>query len=67
MPKAMRRGWLPSTLKLANSCRAMVTFYATYGADDQVADQGKYIVLWPQVDGAWKLHRDIFNSSLPNG
>jgi ketosteroid isomerase-like protein len=31
----------------------------------QVFDQGKYIVIWKQEAGQWKLHRDIFNSSLP--
>lgn len=31
----------------------------------QVLDKGKYIVIWKQEDGQWKLHRDIFNSSLP--
>jgi uncharacterized protein (TIGR02246 family) len=31
----------------------------------QVLDKGKYIVIWKQHDGQWKLHRDIFNSSLP--
>jgi ketosteroid isomerase-like protein len=30
-------------------------------------DQGKYIVIWKQDGGQWKLHRDIFNSSLPAG
>jgi uncharacterized protein (TIGR02246 family) len=28
-------------------------------------DRGKYIVLWKRVKGEWKLHRDIWNSSLP--
>jgi uncharacterized protein (TIGR02246 family) len=28
-------------------------------------DHGKYIVLWRHVNGAWQLHRDIFNSSVP--
>ena len=38
----------------------------TLGAEDgQVLDQGKYIVIWKQVDGQWKLHRDIFNTSIP--
>ncbi len=27
-------------------------------------DHGKYIVIWKQEDGAWKLHYDIWNSSL---
>ena len=29
----------------------------------EVADQGKYIVIWKNVAGKWKLHRDIWNSS----
>jgi uncharacterized protein (TIGR02246 family) len=28
-------------------------------------DKGKYIVIWKQEDGQWKLHRDIFNTSMP--
>lgn len=29
-------------------------------------DRGKYVVLWKQdTDGKWRLHRDIWNSSLP--
>jgi ketosteroid isomerase-like protein len=29
-------------------------------------DKGKYVVLWKQdADGKWRLHRDIWNSSLP--
>ena len=31
----------------------------------QVLNKGKYIVIWKQIQGRWKLHRDIFNSSLP--
>ena len=34
-------------------------------ANGQTLDQGKYIVIWKQEDGDWKLHRDIFNSSTP--
>ncbi|TQV78566.1 YybH family protein [Denitrobaculum tricleocarpae] len=34
-------------------------------ADGSVADNGKYIVIWKQEDGAWKWHRDIWNSSNP--
>jgi len=30
-----------------------------------VVDNGKYIVIWKKEDGRWKLHRDIFNSSMP--
>ena len=30
-----------------------------------VFDKGKFIVLWKNVDGKWKLFRDIFNSDMP--
>ena len=33
--------------------------------DGTVLDHGKFIVIWKLVDGEWKLHRDIFNSSAP--
>jgi ketosteroid isomerase-like protein len=36
-----------------------------YGAEAQVLDKGKYMVIWKRQDGKWKLHRDIFNSSMP--
>jgi uncharacterized protein (TIGR02246 family) len=29
-----------------------------------VMDRGKYVVIWKQESGQWKLHRDIWNSSL---
>jgi uncharacterized protein (TIGR02246 family) len=43
-----------------------VSKFTLYTANNQVADQGKYIIIWQQVDGQWKIHRDIFNSSLPS-
>lgn len=31
-------------------------------------DHGKYIVIWRRVDGKWKLHRDMFSTSVaPSG
>ena len=30
-----------------------------------VADQGKYIVIWKNDGGTWKLHKDIWNTSQP--
>jgi uncharacterized protein (TIGR02246 family) len=31
-----------------------------------IQDSGKYLVVWKKAaDGSWKLHRDIWNSSLP--
>lgn len=35
------------------------------GDNGAVMDKGKYVVLWKQEDGKWKLFRDIFNSDLP--
>ncbi len=42
-----------------------VSRYTLCGEGGQVLDQGKYIVIWKREAGKWKLHRDIFNSSLP--
>ena len=39
--------------------------YTLFGEGEQMIDTGKYIVIWKQVNGEWKLHRDIFNSNLP--
>lgn len=32
---------------------------------ESMTDQGKYLIVWKQEDGAWKLDIDIWNSSLP--
>jgi uncharacterized protein (TIGR02246 family) len=42
-----------------------VSQYTLGGAGGQQLDQGKYIVIWKHEAGDWKLHRDIFNSSMP--
>jgi uncharacterized protein (TIGR02246 family) len=42
-----------------------VSRFMLAGDEGQVLDQGKYIVVWKEEHGQWKLHRDIFNSSLP--
>jgi uncharacterized protein (TIGR02246 family) len=39
--------------------------YILQGAGGQVLDTGKYLVIWKQEAGQWKLHRDIWNSSRP--
>ncbi len=31
--------------------------------DGQVADQGKYLVVWKRLDDHWYIHRDIWNTS----
>ena len=39
--------------------------YTLRGAAGQVADAGKYLVVWKVEGRSWKLHRDIWNSSQP--
>lgn len=40
--------------------------YTIIAADGSTTDRGKYVVLLKrQSDGGWRLHRDIWNSSLP--
>ena len=38
--------------------------YTLSGESGNVMDRGKYVVIWKQEGGQWKLHRDIWNSSL---
>ena len=42
-----------------------ISTFTLLGEGGQVLDKGKYIVIWRQAAGEWKLHRDIFNSSMP--
>jgi uncharacterized protein (TIGR02246 family) len=39
--------------------------YAMLGADGKELDRGKYIVIWKKEGNAWKIHRDIWNTSMP--
>ncbi len=39
--------------------------YEMQGDGGASLDKGKYIVLWKQEDGKWKLFRDIWNSDAP--
>ncbi len=38
--------------------------YSLTGRDGQTMDRGKYIVLWGLEEDEWKLHRDIWNTSV---
>ena len=42
-----------------------VSRFTMLGESGQVLDKGKYIVIWKHEENQWKLHRDIFNSSMP--
>lgn len=38
--------------------------YVLLAKGDKELDSGKYIAIWKHVDGAWKMHRDIWNSNI---
>ena len=38
--------------------------YTLGGADGEMLDHGKGMVIWKNVGGNWQLHRDIWTSSL---
>lgn len=39
--------------------------YSIKDATGKELDRGKYVAIWKRVKGQWKMHRDIWNSSLP--
>ena len=39
--------------------------FVVIGEGGQTLGNGKYIVLWKREGGEWRLHRDIWNSSVP--
>lgn len=38
--------------------------YTLQGAQGQILDRGKYMVVWQREGNQWKLHRDIWNTSI---
>ncbi len=40
--------------------------YEMKDGDKTLIDRGKYVVVWKQKNGEWKLYRDIGNTSLPS-
>jgi uncharacterized protein (TIGR02246 family) len=38
--------------------------YTLFGDGETQLDRGKYIVIWKLIKGEWKLHRDIWNTSV---
>ena len=39
--------------------------YTLYAGDNNVVDEGKYILIWKREAGQWRIHRDIANTSRP--
>ena len=44
---------------------ATVGRYTIFDGNNRQLDTGKYVVLWIQEKGKWRLHRDIWNSDAP--
>jgi ketosteroid isomerase-like protein len=38
--------------------------YKLYAEGEQEVDHGKYLVVWKKDNNRWKLHKDIWNSSV---
>ena len=39
--------------------------YMLYDSQNNVLDEGKYIVVWKKQNGKWHYHKDIWNTSKP--
>lgn len=55
----------PVEVEGAGEIACEVGIYALMDGEGNALDKGKYMVLWKQEEGQWKLHRDIWNSNLP--
>ena len=56
-----------NTLEVSGSGNSAleVGTYEIMDKDGKVLDKGKYMVNWKKIGSTWKLHRDIWNSSMP--
>jgi ketosteroid isomerase-like protein len=39
--------------------------YELFAANNFSVEKGKFIVIWKEENGKWKMHRDIWNSDAP--
>ncbi len=39
--------------------------YTLYAVNGMQVDHGKYIIIWKRQNGEWKIHWDMFNTSVP--
>ena len=39
--------------------------YELMGDKDMSMDKGKFIVIWKNDNGKWKMYRDVWNSDMP--
>lgn len=48
-----------------NEIVAETGIYEVFADKGQAIDKGKYIVIWKEENGKWKMHRDIWNTDMP--
>ena len=51
-------------IKVENDLAYKAGRYRLRSEDGTLVDRGKYIEIWTKADGTWRLHRDIWNSSV---
>ena len=51
-------------LEVAGDTAVEVGSYTRVCADGSTFDRGKYMVVWKRVGGEWKMHRDMFSTSM---
>jgi ketosteroid isomerase-like protein len=56
---------ISDTVEVHGDTAIEVGKYVLYGANRTALDNGKYVVVWKNQGGDWKLKEDIFNSSVP--
>jgi ketosteroid isomerase-like protein len=39
--------------------------YTLYGNENKIINKGKFLTVFKNIDGEWRVYRDIFNSSIP--
>jgi ketosteroid isomerase-like protein len=39
--------------------------YELFAENNVSVEKGKFIVIWKEENGKWKMHRDIWNSDTP--
>jgi len=56
------------TLEIESYDKGLIEFgkYSVY-IEDNVEDKGKYMTMWIEEDGEWKINRQIWNSNLEEG
>ena len=52
-------------LEVYDATAVAVGRYIRRRGDGSLFDDGKYMVVWKRIGGQWKIHRDMFNTSLP--